>query len=418
MHFLKSLIPQVFKNWYHLAQAIVANIRYGFPGRAGKGLKIIGITGTDGKTTTTQFVTRILEEAGYKVAMASTINFKMGEREWVNASKYTTLASFAIQKFLRQALEEKCDYVILETGSHALDQHRVWGVDYLVAVITNVTREHLDYHKTMERYRRAKKRLFDHATIAVVNADMERPEEFLDGNYEQRFTYGIADHSAQVLAQNISLGLGGSSFEVDGQTFELAVPGAFNIENALAAIAVGLSQHIPLSVISRALSKVNGVPGRMEKVANSKGIEILIDYAVTPYALEKLYMLVSQTKPSEQSKIIAVFGSCGDRDRGKRPIMGEIVSSFADTVILTNEDPYYEDPQRIVDEIRGGIHHKTEGNDLFIIMDRRQALQKALETAKPGDVVVVTGKGAEEAMQVKNERIPWNDKKVIKELLQ
>lgn len=414
MRFLKNLVPQSMKNVYHLFSAVAANVVYGFPG---KKLKIVGVTGTDGKTTTTQLVMGVFEGAGYKVAMASTIDFKIGDERWVNTSKHTTLSSFAVQKFLKRALREEVDYVVLETSSHALDQYRVWGIDYLVAVITNVTREHLDYHKTIARYRRAKKRLFDRASIAVVNLDMENPQEFLDGVYERKVTYGIQDMSAQILAQNVRLRLEGSTFTIDDQVFDIALPGMFNIENALAAVAVGASQGIALEVMAEVLKKMAGVPGRMEKISHDRGVEILIDYAVTPNALEKLYELVTKMKPRKESKIIAVLGACGERDRGKRPIMGEIVSSYADIVILTNEDPYHENPQRIVNEIAKGVKGKKRGRDCFHIMNRREAIAKALKLAQAGDIVVVTGKGAEESMAVGDRRIPWNDKKVIKELL-
>jgi UDP-N-acetylmuramoyl-L-alanyl-D-glutamate--2,6-diaminopimelate ligase len=414
MNHLKKLVPQFVKNFYHLVQAVAANIQYGFPGRR---LKVIGITGTNGKTTTTQLITKILEEAGHKVAMASTINFKLGDKEWVNTSKYTTLSSFQVQKFLRQAVAARCEYAVLETSSHALDQYRVWGVPYTAAVITNVTREHLDYHHTMAKYRKAKKRLFAQARIAIVNRDMESPEEFLEGEHDRRLAYSLLDSRAEVLAHKLMAGLEGSTFEVDGQAFTLHLPGLFNVENALAAIATGLSQNISLETMSQALAKVQRVPGRMEEVPNSLGIKILIDYAVTPDSLEKLYSLIHQMKPSETSKIIAVFGACGERDRGKRPIMGEIVSSYADYIILTNEDPYHEDPRRIVREIRLGIHNKTPQTNLWVIMDRRKAIQKALKLAQPGDVVVVTGKGAEETMAIGDERLSWNDRKVIEEIL-
>jgi UDP-N-acetylmuramoyl-L-alanyl-D-glutamate--2,6-diaminopimelate ligase len=414
MNHLKKLVPQFVKNFYHLVQAVAANIQYGFPGRR---LKVIGITGTNGKTTTTQLITKILEEAGHKVAMASTINFKLGDKEWVNTSKYTTLSSFQVQKFLRQAVAARCEYAVLETSSHALDQYRVWGVPYTAAVITNVTREHLDYHHTMAKYRKAKKRLFAQARIAIVNRDMESPEEFLEGEHDRRLAYSLLDSRAEVLAHKLMAGLEGSTFEVDGQAFTLHLPGLFNVENALAAIATGLSQNISLETMSQALAKVQRVPGRMEEVPNSLGIKILIDYAVTPDSLEKLYSLIHQMKPSEASKIIAVFGACGERDRGKRPIMGEIVSSYADYIILTNEDPYHEDPRRIVREIRLGIHNKTPQTNLWVIMDRRKAIQKALKLAQPGDVVVVTGKGAEETMAIGDERLSWNDRKVIEEIL-
>ena len=327
------------------------------------------------------------------------------------------MASFPLQKFLRQAAYEHCDVVIIETGSHALDQYRVWGISYAVAAITNVTREHLDYHKTMARYRRAKKRLFDHARVAVVNMDMENPEEYLDGSYEKKITYSTQDRSAHILAHDIQLSLGATTFFVENQKFEIVLPGMFNVENALAAISIAFSQGIALKVCAEALAKVSGVSGRMEVIANNRGLHIIIDYAVTPNALEKLYELITRMHPAKNSKIIAVFGACGDRDRGKRPIMGEIVSSYADIVIVTNEDPYYEKPQRIINEIAKGIVGKKRGKNYFHILNRRKAIEKALKIAGEGDVVVVTGKGAEETMAVGAARIPWNDKRVIEEVL-
>jgi UDP-N-acetylmuramyl-tripeptide synthetase len=414
MRRIASFLPQWSKNIYHLGQAIVANGVYHFPA---KKLRVIGVTGTDGKTTTTKLIAAILEEAGYVVAMASTIELKIREQTQVNTSKHTTLGAFALQKFLWEAKRAKCDFVVLETASHALDQHRVWGIPYEVAVITNITREHLDYHKTMEQYRKAKKKLFDGAKYAVVNADMENPEDFLEGKYERTLTYGLLNASAQVLASKVKLRLDGASFEVDGQPFSLVLPGTFNIENALAAIAVGLLEGISLEVMARALEKVTSVAGRMEKVSNTNGLEILIDYAVTPNALGKLYGLVSQMKPRKDSKIIAVFGACGERDRGKRPIMGGIVSSYADIIILTNEDPYFENPHRILREIDKGVMGKKRGKNYFHIMNRRKAIAKALKIAEAGDIVVVTGKGAETTIAIGKERLPWNDKQVILELL-
>lgn len=198
------------------------------------------------------------------------------------------------------------------------------------------------------------------------------------------------------------------------------MPGEFNIENALAAICVGISEDINLDTCAQALGKIQGVPGRMEYVSNDKGLNIIVDYAVTPDSLEKLYSLMRTLrvqKGHEVSKIIAVFGSCGERDRGKRPIMGEIVSKYADFIILTNEDPYYEDPLRIVDEVASGVKNKKENINFWKILDRRAAIKKALRLAGPGDFVVVTGKGAEETMAVGSKRILWNDKKVILEEL-
>ena len=511
---MKKIIPQSIKNIYHLFQAILANVWFGFPSRK---LKVIGVTGTNGKTTTVQMIAKILEEAGKKIAVASTINFKIGEKEWVNDTKFTTFSSFKLQEFLKKAVAAGCEYALVEVTSHALDQNRVWGVDFNVAVITNITREHLDYHETMEEYARAKEKLFamlklssdptarpkrkadGSRTVAVVNLGMEFAEDFLKYEADQIYGYAVKIPNSKhqvpnkfqisnnkyqtVVAENIKIGLNNSQFTVRDVPFELNLPGEFNIENALAATCVGLSQNIPLEKISEALEKIKGVPGRMERIENDRGLEIIVDYAVTPDSLDKLYKYINEIRKSKRSdrvtkeeggrtaRVIAVFGSCGERDRGKRPIMGEIVGKFADFVIVTNEDPYGEDPARIINEVFSGVvRHKIDGQipnfqfprptrfatrsgqaisnfqtnpksenpdskqiqnskfkiqnsakregvNAWRILDRREAIKKALQIAKPGDIVVVTGKGAEETMAIRDERIPWNDPKVIREVL-
>lgn len=420
---MKKIIPQKIKNIYHLLQAVLANIRFGFPSRK---LKVIGVTGTDGKTTTTQMITKILKEAGKKVALASTINFKIGQKEWTNLSHFTTLSAFAVQKFIKQAVEKDCEYLVLETSSHSLDQYRVWGIDYKTAVITNITREHLDYHKTMESYRQAKRKLFNNAEVAVVNLDMENPEKFLECNAKKILGYSLKKNQNEfqnldtkpetIVAENIDLEIDKSMFAVGNQKFTLNIPGDFNIENALAAISVGVSENIDLEICSRGISKISNIPGRMEYISNERGLNILVDFALTPDALKKLYSLLAKIKKSE-AKIIAVFGACGERDRGKRPIIGEIVSQYADLVIVTNDEPYHENPMQIIQEIVGGIKNKKEGENFFIIPDRREAIKKALHLSVSGDVLAITGMGAEESMIVGDKKIPWNDKKVILEEL-
>jgi UDP-N-acetylmuramoyl-L-alanyl-D-glutamate--2,6-diaminopimelate ligase len=494
---MKKLVPQSIKNIYHLFQAILANLVYGFPSRK---IRIIGVTGTNGKTTVCQMIAKILEEAEFKISMATTINFKIGGKVWVNKTKFTTLSSFATQKFIRQAVNAECKYLILETSSHSLDQNRIWGINFDTAVITNVTREHLDYHKTMEKYRKSKIKLFKNVKTAVVNLDMENPEEFLQFNNEIKYIFTChpaLDAGSRKLdsdsmtgmtlikAEDIELDNTGSSYKLTAcrqgrqtKNYKLNLPGLFNIENALAATCVGLSQNISLETISKALEKIKSIPGRMEYVPNNLGLNIIIDYAVTPDSLDKLYDLISSIRktlplekgvsrpcrgkgfekqicknPSQspfckggESKIIAIFGACGERDRGKRPMMGEIVSRFADYIILTNEDPYNEDPAQIINEVAAGIplcHSERSGtesknlldsneiprqarDDVFCftenvnfwkIMDRQEAIKKALQLAKPGDYIIITGKGAEEIMAIGKERIPWNDKKVIIEEL-
>jgi UDP-N-acetylmuramoyl-L-alanyl-D-glutamate--2,6-diaminopimelate ligase len=442
---MRNIIPQAVKNIYHLFRAILANVWYGFPSRK---LKIIGVTGTNGKTTTTQMIAKILEEARRKVAVASTINFKIAEKEWVNKSKFTTLSGWALQKFLRQAVSAGCEYMVLEVSSHSLDQNRAWGIGFDAAVITNVTREHLDYHETMEEYAKAKEKLFamlgrsgkSGKKVSVVNLGMEFADNFLKYDADDKYGYIIGTRSVKIplevklakgskaqnhstklrtiIAENIELGIKNTKFQILGNKFQVNLPGEFNVENALAAACIGLSQEIDLKNISEALAKIKGVPGRMERIENNRDLEIIVDYAVTPDSLEKLYKYISKIK-KENSKVVAVFGSCGERDRGKRPIMGGIVAKYADYAIVTNEDPYHEDPQQIIDEVFAGVEaRKKENENAWRILDRRGAIKKALQIAKPGDIVVVTGKGAEETMAIGDERILWNDPKVIQGVLQ
>jgi len=424
---MKKLIPQSIKNICHLFQAVFANVCFGFPSRK---LKIIGVTGTNGKTTTVQMIAKILEDADFKIAVASTINFKIAEKEWVNKSKFTTLSSWSLQKFLKQAVRAGCEYAVIEISSHSLDQNRVWGVDFDVAVITNVTREHLDYHETMKEYAKAKEKLFAMISrnpegASVVNLNSEFAKNFLKYSADKKYGYFLNNQELKIKnqginiikAENIELGIQNTKYQIHDTSFQINLPGEFNIENALAATCVGMSQNIPIEKISAALSKIKGVPGRMEKIENSRDLNIIVDYAVTPDSLEKLYTYLHGIK-KEGSKIIAVFGSCGERDRGKRPIMGEIVARQADYCIVTNEDPYHEDPQQIIDEVFAGVaKYKKENENAWRILDRREAIKKALQIAKPGDIVVVTGKGAEDTMAVGDERIPWNDPEVIREVL-
>jgi UDP-N-acetylmuramoyl-L-alanyl-D-glutamate--2,6-diaminopimelate ligase len=431
---MKRIIPQPIKNIYHHFQAILANVFYGFPSRK---MKVIGVTGTNGKTTTVQMIAKVLEEAGRNIAVASTINFKLGEKEWVNDTKFTTFSSFKLQEFLKKAAKAGCEYAIIEITSHALDQNRAWGISFDVAVVTNITREHLDYHKTMEKYQKAKRRLFEMAAqkkdgVAVVNLNMEYAEEFSKYEMGEKYGYGIENPNVKIqmtkqaqnqnvkiiFAEEIESEINYSKFKIQNSKFFLNLPGEFNIENALAATCVGLSQEISLEKIAKALSEIKSVPGRMERIENNRGLEIIVDYAVTPDSMEKLYGHIDKFR-KDNSKVIAVFGSCGERDRGKRPIMGEIVGQHADYCIVTNEDPYRENPEQIIIEVFSGvIKNKKENENAWRILDRRKAIKKALQFAKPGDIVVVTGKGAEETMAVGEKRILWNDPKVIREILQ
>lgn len=412
-HLLSKLVPQSIKNiFWHFPQAVLAAYWYGFPGRK---LKVVGITGTNGKTTTTTLIGRMLEAAGRKVAVASTIAVRMNGEERVNATKFTTASPWAVQQFLREAVTNDCEYAVLEVSSHALDQYRVWGIHFVVAVITNITREHLDYHHTLEQYREAKEKLFQMADIGVVNLDMVKPETFLQLT-EKTWMYSTKEKTADVVADDINLDFRGSTFRALATSFTTTLPGLFNIENALAMIATGQALAVSKEAMQEALRETRGIPGRMELVPNDRGVDILIDYAVTPDSFEKLYTTVSPLK-IPGTKMIHVFGACGERDRGKRPEMGKLASENADIIILTNEDPYYEDPEKIIDDIEEGISRKKQNEQYYRIFDRRSAIRKALELSERGDIVLITGKGAEETMAIGNQRISWQERRVIEEEL-
>jgi UDP-N-acetylmuramoyl-L-alanyl-D-glutamate--2,6-diaminopimelate ligase len=269
----------------------------------------------------------------------------------------------------------------------------------------------------MTEYRRAKRRLFLAAKQAVINMDMEEPEYFHTNSNQKVLFYSVKNKEADLLADNIELRKDGTGFILSGERFHLNLPGMFNVENALAALGVARLLDIDFLAAREALASVENVTGRMERVSNERGLNIIIDYAVTPDAFEKLYASISLFKISG-TKIIHIFGACGERDRGKRPIMGSIASKYADIIILTNEDPYYEDPEQIIKEVESGIINYELGKNYWKIMDRREAIRQALSLAVNGDTVLITGKGAEVTMAIGGKRLPWNEREVIEEELE
>jgi len=388
---IKKFIPAFVLSWYHFLLAFFGALIYRFPS---KKLKVIGVTGTNGKTTVVSMTTTVLEEAGYKVASLSSIKFKIGEKERINTLKMTMPGRFKLQKFLREAVSAGCQYAVLEVSSEGVRQHRHRFIDFSIAVFTNLTPEHIESHGGFENYKKAKGRFFQSVKkIHIVNIDDKHAEYFLQFPAEKKYTYGLerGDINNKELRLDIKL------------------PGQFNIYNALAAIAVGFSQGISLETCKKAVEGVKGVPGRMEMVVKEP-FKVVVDYAVTPDALEGLYKTLK--KEFSPKKLIAVFGACGGgRDKWRRPVLGEIAERYCDKIILTNEDPYEENPEKIIEDISKGIKKEHEK-----ILDRRQAIKRALELASPGDVVAITGKGAEPQMALaKGKKIPWSDKEVVLE---
>jgi UDP-N-acetylmuramoyl-L-alanyl-D-glutamate--2,6-diaminopimelate ligase len=428
--YLKSILPQSFILWTHYVRGVLAAVMYGFPGRK---LKIIGVTGTNGKTTTCNMIAKILERANYRVGMATTINFKIGKEEWINKTKMTTVSPFALQKFLADCLKAGCHWVVVETTSHAISQYRNYGIDYQIAVMTNITHDHLDYHKTFDEYRSVKSRLFSTGkTINILNNDDDKTIEFFSKIMARDIvTYGTEspEHGRKgrpdILAKKIILESTGSMFTVVTPSSQISInlklPGRFNIYNALAALCVAHALKIHLDVAKQALESIDVVPGRMENVDLGQSFAVIIDYAHTPDALEKVYQTLTLAK---KARIISVLGSCGDRDKTKRPILGALAGKFADLVFVTNEDPYTEDAAKIMEEVAGGVprgadpkHPKVLDENFFKILDRKEAIERAISLAYKDDIVLITGKGAEECMVVGDKKIPWSDRKIAKDAL-
>ena len=389
--FIKKLSPVFFLDTYHFILAFLGALIYRFPS---KNIKIIGVTGTNGKSTTVHLITKILETAGFKVATLSSISFKINKKEWPNTLRMTMPGRFQIQKFLRQAVDSECQYAVLEVTSEGIKQYRHKFINFEVAVFTNLTPEHIEAHGSFENYKRAKGKLFQATKeIHVINLDNENAKYFLQFPANKKYTYGLNQ----------------GDFNTQNTQFKLKLIGDFNIYNALSAICVGVSQGISLETCKRALEKIEGIPGRMELVIQEP-FKVFVDYAFTPNALEKVYRVIREN--FNPKKMICVLGSCGGgRDKWKRPVLGKLAAKYCDEVIVTNEDPYDENPMEIINQVANGVGQKAKK-----ILDRRKAIQEALKTAQPNDIVIITGKGCEPSICVSNgKRIPWDDRKVTRE---
>jgi len=397
---IKKFIPRFLLSFYHFLLAWLGAIIYSFPS---KELTIIGTTGTNGKTTVVHLISEILEKTGNKVASISSIRFKINDKEWPNTLKMTMPGRFKIQKFFRDAVKAKCNYMVLEVTSEGIKQYRHRFIEFDGAVFTNLTREHLEAHKGFENYKRAKGRLFKALKkskkknkFSVINLDDLNAEYFLSFNIKKEYRYGIKNEEAEITPDKINL--------------KISLPGEFNTYNALAAYCVGLSQNIETHKILDIIKEFKGIPGRMELVIK-KPFKVFVDYAHTPDALEKVYKTILSSERG--SSLICVLGSCGGgRDKWKRPEMGKLANKYCSRIILTNEDPYDENPEKILSDVESGITYSSVNK----ILDRRQAINKALRLAKEDDIVVITGKGNEPWMVVAGGRkISWDDRKVAKE---
>lgn len=400
---VKKLIPlSLFKKIEpigHLGEAVFFNLINGFPAR---NLKVIGVTGTNGKTSTCFLIHRTLVESGYKTGLMTTVAYGVGNEIKPQVAHMTSVGPAELMKRIKQMKTEGAEWLVLEVTSHALAQHRVWGVPFTIAVMTNVTHEHLDYHGTFEKYRDAKRRLFKLANrhkkglrAGIINAEDESADLFAS-DIANPLTYGLK--TGDLIAQNTKLTPGGSRYtaKINDQEYRIDchLPGSFNVANSLAAVGVGHVLGLSKERVENGIAALRDVEGRMNIIDEGQDFDVIVDYAHTPDSFEKLF---KDLKPMVKGKLIVLFGSAGRRDEAKRTVQGALAGEYADEVVVSEEDDRDMDGQEIMDQIAKGAESKgkVRDKDLFLVHDRRDAIQFAINRAKTGDTVMLLGKGHE-----------------------
>jgi UDP-N-acetylmuramoyl-L-alanyl-D-glutamate--2,6-diaminopimelate ligase len=420
---LKRYIPTklfgVIEPYGHLIESIVYNCRYGFPARH---VQVIGVTGTNGKTSTSFLIHRMLTEAGYKTGLMTTVAWAIGDDIRAQTQHMTNVPVPLLMRRLKQMKAEGVEWLVLETTSHALAQHRTWGVPYSVAVLTNITHEHLDYHKTFERYVNAKQRLFRLTQknrrglqMGIANCDDQNGASFA-AETQNSILYGI--ESGELQAMNIKMGVDGIRYAAvaSDETYQITshLPGSFNVYNTLAAVAVGRAIGLSREQIERGIAALSGVAGRMEPIDAGQSFGVIVDYAHTPDALENV---LKALKDSTKGTLSVVFGATGDRDTAKRPVMGDVAARLADKVYLTDDETYTEDPETIRDAVYAGIVASGGEAKTTVVPDRLDAIRHAFQDAKAGDTILLAGIGHQDYRAMGGEKLPWDEREVARRLL-
>lgn len=428
---LKKFAPKGLKNFYHLVIAYLGAIIYRFPSRR---MVIIGITGTKGKTTTANFIWSVLQHNGAKTGLIGTANIRIGKDEQLNKYHMTMPGRFVLQKTLAQMAQAGCKYVVMEVTSEGIIQSRHRGIDFDVAIFTNLTPEHLPSHGgSFENYKRAKNILFKSlrkaktkvingrkiAKIIIANSDSEHADYYLNNWANKKFTYSVNKKSDFQAEKIISLS-SGVKFQVKNNDYRLKMLGEFNVYNALPAIILGRELDYTPREISVALEKLDNIPGRMEKIEAGQPFTVIVDYAHEKESMTVALNAVRAMRATSQNKIIVLLGAeGGGRDKNKRPQMGEVVAKLADYVVVSNVDPYEDDPEEILEDIAKACEKfgKKRSKDLFVIEDREAGIKKALKLAQNKDIVLITGKGAEQSITIGGEVLPWDDREVTRKIL-
>lgn len=436
---IRKLIPEPILSLYHWSLAKLAEFWYG---RSSEKLIVIGITGTNGKSSTVQFLGQILETAGNKVGWTSTASFKVAGKEWDNNKKMTMLGRFQTQRLLKDMVTARCKYAIVETSSQGIVQFRHVGINYDVAAITNLTPEHIEAHGGFANYKKAKGKLFSHTAagkkktlgtktidkVSVVNIDDEHADYFLKFELDERYGFGMEDKKYEelahkkkfipIVAKNIKLNANGSNFVVEGVDFKLKPIGNFNIKNVMAAITIARALGLDWAAIHKGVNDLSAIPGRLEAIDAGQDFAVIVDYAYEPVALAAVYETVRLIKPK---RIIHVTGSAGGgRDVARREVIGKFVAKHDDITIVTNEDPYDEEPIKIINDVAEAAVKagKKDDKDLFRVLDRQEAIDLAVSLAKKDDLVLITGKGSEPVMAVADDKkIPWDDRKAVRKAI-
>lgn len=419
--FAYTQVPDAREAWGWLCAA--------WEGLPGRKMTLIGVTGTDGKTTTVTLIHSILRAAGLNAGLVSTVSARIGEEEVDTGFHTTTPDPPDLQRYLARMVETGATHAVLEVTSHGLAQHRVAGCDFDVAVITNITHEHLDFHGTLEEYRRAKAMLFEGLTrsfrkpdvpkVSILNRDDSSYDVLRPIPADRHLTYSLSG-PADVTAGEVRYGPDATHLILRLPDGEVAVTsalvGAYNVSNILAAATTAVALGIPAEAIARGIAAVRGVPGRMERIDEGQDFLAVVDFAHTPNALAQA---LQTAREMASGRVIVVFGCAGLRDRQKRPLMGRIAGERADVVILTAEDPRTESLEEITAEIAAGAKEagKREGIDLFFVPDRGEAIRRACQTARAGDVVIACGKGHEQSMCFGTTEYPWDDREAMRRAL-
>lgn len=391
-----------------------AKICAAFYGHPEKELKIIGVTGTNGKTTSCFILKSILDKLGYKTGLLGTVKNIVGDKEYPAA--LTTPDCYELFGLFREMVDCGCEYCVMEVSSQALDQRRVDGIRFDAAIFTNLTRDHLDYHGTFENYKAAKHMLFENSDLAVLNIDDESAEEMVENTDCRTVTFSVKNDRCDYSAKNIRNSASGVKYELVSNSnigrVKFAVPGNFSVYNSMGAAICLVEMGMDFKAVLDAVAECTGVPGRMEVVPTETPYTVLIDYAHTPDGLENV---LSTVREITEGKVIVVFGCGGDRDKTKRPIMGEIAVKMADVAVITSDNPRSEDPESIIEDITAGIGR--HGAKVIVDSDRTGAIAKALEAAREGDVVVLAGKGQETYQILASGKIHFDEREVVAKIL-